>query len=153
MGVKVNNSEGGNFVRPLAGLYKATCTAIEEAPPFENSQFLKPGQEPKDTWRFIYSNVKTYPDGEPAMGRDGEGNVSPVETVDPRCNQTLGKNATARIHFSAILNRQLQDNEDSDDLIAEAIGKDVLLQVDSDGKMKPIAAPRTAAPTPVAAEA
>lgn len=123
MGVKATNKEGG-FFSPANGVYVGVLTGVVEAGPWENSKF--DDAKPRDTWYFMYG-LLTYPDLEPVIDEDAKGQA----LVDPRLTQTLGKNSAARKHLRALLRREIQEGEDSDDLLKEAISKTILMEYGS----------------------
>lgn len=107
------NASSGDFEAPDPGNYRGVFLGIE---PFEGGT----GEfGPSVLFSFEVCDLIS---GEPTLGESGNQIIG-----DGVASAKMTPNAKARKWLTALVNREVEDGEDSDTLVAEAIGKTAML--------------------------
>lgn len=132
MGIKVSDgtSGGGEWFRPANGMYVMEFTGFTDS---EQKGFETDEMEP--AWDLSF-RIGSFPAFDLLKDDAGEPRVY-VERV----KRSLHPRSNAYGILKALLDREIETGEDSDDLFAEAAGKKMLAQFDKsttgkDGRLK-----------------
>ena len=133
MGVTAS-SGGGDFWKPPNGMYVVELADSEDRP--DQTGY---GGKIVDQWRLTFK-VLNLSDQTPYTGPDVEGNEQATDegaefVVD--ISQTLGLKSTARPWFSALRNKDVEDGENSEDIIPDCIGRRAMAQFANNEKGRP----------------